>query len=190
MKIITPKTKKCRSCKLAFEPLRPMQIACSIACSVKLAAEKRARKAAQEAREERRSRREALERVKTRGEHLREAQAAFNAFVRLRDAELPCISCGRPATWKGQWDCGHYRSRGSSPATRFDLSNCNKQCGPCNVYLSGNLVEYRKGLIAKVGMAEVERLEGPQPPLKLTIPEIIELKVFYRAEARRLKKVN
>lgn len=184
------KKKRCRSCKLDFEPLRPLQIACSIACSVKLAAEKRQRKAAQEAREERRSRREALERVKTRGEHLREAQAAFNAWVRLRDANDPCISCGRQATWKGQWDAGHYRSRGSSPALRFDAANVHKQCGPCNVHLSGNLVAYRAGLVAKVGLAEVERLEGPHQPLKLTIPEITKLKAFYRAEVRRLKKVN
>lgn len=165
-----------------------MQSVCSVACSLALATKQRERKAAQDAREQRRSRREALEKVKTRGEHLREAQAAVNAYVRLRDADLPCISCGRPATWSGQWDCGHYRSVGSSPATRFDLSNCNKQCGPCNVHLSGNLVEYRKGLIAKIGIAEVERLEGPHEPKKMTIDEITKLKAFYRAEVRRLKR--
>ena len=184
------RSKKCRACKSSFTPLRPMQIACSVPCSVKLSAEKRQRKAAQEAREERRSRREALEKVKTRGEHLREAQAAFNAWVRLRDAKEPCISCGRPATWDGQWDCGHYRSVGSSPSLRFDPNNTAKQCLPCNRHLSGNLIRMRVGLISRIGSAEVERLEGPQQPLKLTIPEIQELKAKFRAEVRRLKKVN
>ena len=46
----------------------------------------------------------------------------------------------------------------------------------------------RVGLISRIGLEEVERLEGPQQPLKLTIPEIQELKSKYRAEVRRLKK--
>jgi hypothetical protein len=182
------KQKRCQSCKLDFEPLRPMQIACSIACSVKLAAEKRQRKAAQEAREERRSRREALDKVKTRGEHLRESQAAFNAWIRLRDADDPCISCRRPASWGGQWDAGHYLSRGSSPALRFEPLNVHKQCLPCNRHHSGFLVAYRINLIEKIGQDKVEWIEGPHEPKKLTIPEIVELKAFYRAEVRRLKK--
>lgn len=182
------KPKQCKSCGVSFAPTRPLQSVCSVACSLALATKQRERKAAQDAREQRRSRREALEKVKTRGEHLREAQAAFNAFVRLRDADLPCISCGRPATWGGQWDCGHYRSVGSSPSLRFDPNNTAKQCLPCNRHLSGNLIRMRVGLISRIGLAEVERLEGPQQPLKLTIPEIQELKAFYRAEVRRLTK--
>jgi hypothetical protein len=43
-------------------------------------------------------------------------------------------------------------------------------------------------LVKKIGLAEVERLEGPHLPLKLTIPEIQEMKAFYRAEVRRLKR--
>jgi len=184
------KAKKCRACKSSFTPLRPMQIACSVPCSVKLSAEKRQRKAAQEAREERRSSREALEKVKTRGEHLREAQAAFNAWIRLRDAGDPCISCKRPASWDGQWDAGHYLSRGSSPSLRFEPLNVHKQCLPCNRHQSGFLVAYRLNLIEKIGREKVEWLEGPHEAKKLPIPEIVELKAFYRAEVRRLKKVN
>lgn len=184
------KQKKCRACKGVFTPRLPLQVACGPACAEAIAKQKRERKCLQDAREQRRSRREALEKVKTRGEHLREAQAAFNEFVRLRDADLPCISCGRPATWDGQWDCGHYRSVGSSPSLRFDPNNTAKQCLPCNRHLSGNLIRMRVGLISRIGLAEVERLEGPQQPLKLTIPEIQELKAKFRAEVRRLKKVN
>ena len=43
-------------------------------------------------------------------------------------------------------------------------------------------------LVRKIGLVEVERLEGPHEPLKLTIPEIIEMKAHYRAEVRRMKK--
>jgi len=183
------KQKKCKSCHNIFIPTLPLQSVCSISCSLALAAKQRKKKCLQEAREERVTQREALNKVKTRGEHLREAQAAFNAWIRLRDATAPCISCGRPATWKGQWDAGHYRSRGSAPSLRFDPANVHKQCGPCNVHLSGNLISYRIGLIEKIGLAEIQRLEGPQSPLKLTMPEIQELKSKFRAEVRRLKKI-
>jgi hypothetical protein len=184
------KPKKCRMCPVVFVPQRTLQFACSPACAQAWSAKQRAQKEARAKREEKKSLRAALEKVKTRGEHLKELQAAFNAWVRGRDAELPCISCGRPASWQGQWDAGHYLSRGSSPAIRFDAANVHKQCLPCNRHQSGFLVAYRVNLVKKIGLAEVERLEGPQEPLKLTIPEIVEMKAYYRAEVRRMKKAN
>jgi len=182
------KPKKCAACKTVFTPQRSMQKVCGPKCAADWSAKVAAQKAARANREERKSLREALEKAKTRGTHLKELQAAFNAWIRMRDAGLPCISCGRPASWQGQWDAGHFRSVGSNPASRFDPFNVNKQCGPCNVHLSGNLILYRVNLIKKIGLAEVERLEGPHLPLKLTIPEIQEMKAFYRAEVRRLKR--
>jgi hypothetical protein len=165
-----------------------MQKVCGSPCAIAWTKKLAEQRAARAKRDERKSLKAALEKAKTRGTHLKELQAAFNQWIRLRDAALPCISCGRPASWKGQWDAGHYLSRGSSPATRFDPSNVAKQCDPCNVHLSGNLVLFRINLIKRIGLAEVERLEGPHEPLKLTIPEIIEMKAHYRAEVRRLKK--
>lgn len=180
------KPKKCRACKSSFMPTRPLQSVCSVACSLALATKQREKKCLQDAREQRRSRRDALEKVKTRGEHLREAQAAFNEFVRMRDADRPCISCGRHH--KGQYHAGHYRSVGSEPSLRFEPDNCHRQCSACNLYLSGNLIRYRARLIKKIGIERVEWLEGPHEPKKLTITEIQELKAKFRAEVRRLKK--
>ncbi len=165
-----------------------MQKVCGPVCAHAWAKKLAEQKAARAKRDERKSLRQALEKAKTRGQHLKELQTAFNQWIRCRDAGLPCISCGRPASWRGQWDAGHYRSVGSNPASRFDPLNVNKQCGPCNVHLSGNLIAYRAGLVKKIGLAAVERLEGPHLPLKLTLPEILDMKTFYRAEVRRLKK--
>jgi hypothetical protein len=182
------KSKRCKSCRETFVPIRTMQACCSVPCALAWATKQRAQKEARARKDERKSIREALEKAKTRGAHLKELQAAFNAWIRLRDAGLPCISCGRPASWQGQWDAGHYRSVGSSPATRYDPFNVNKQCDPCNVHLSGNLISYRVNLIKKIGLAEVERLESPHEPKKYTLTEILEMKAFYRAEVRRLRK--
>lgn len=182
------KPKKCAACKTVFTPARSLQKVCGPKCAADWASKVAAQKAARAKREERKSMREAIEKAKTRGTHLKELQTVFNAWIRARDAGLPCISCGRPASWRGQWDAGHYRSRGSSPALRFDPSNVHKQCGPCNVHLSGNLIPYRVNLIKKCGVAEVDRLEGPQEPKKYTMTEIVEMKAFYRAEVRRLTR--
>ena len=180
------KPKKCRVCKRTFMPHRSMAVVCSVPCSLDYARKAAEQKAARAKRDERKSLREALEKAKTRGTHLRELQAAFNAWVRARDAGHPCISCGRHH--RGQLHAGHYRSVGSEPALRFEPDNCHLQCAPCNTHLSGNLIPYRANLIKKIGLARVEWLEGQHIPKKLTVAEIQDLKTFYRAEVRRMKR--
>jgi hypothetical protein len=182
----TLKPKKCRCCRQEFIPARPLQKACSVACAVDLAKQVAVKKAAREKKEERKAFREAVEKVKTRGEHLKDLQTVFNQWIRLRDAGKACISCGRMHT--GQLHAGHYRSVGSEPALRFEPDNVHLQCAPCNTHLSGNLIPYRVNLIAKIGLERVEWLEGKHPPMKYTVAQIQELKQFYRAEIRRMKK--
>jgi hypothetical protein len=182
------KSKKCKICPRTFVPISSMAKVCSVPCSLELVRQDKARKEARAKREERKSLRERIEKAKTRGQHLRELQAAFNAWIRARDAGQPCISCRRHH--QGQWHAGHYRSVGSEPALRFEPDNCHLQCAPCNTHLSGNLIPYRANLIQKIGLARVEWIEGPHEPIKLSLAEIIEKKAFYRAEVRRMKKVN
>ncbi|MEF3019469.1 recombination protein NinG, partial [Pseudomonas aeruginosa] len=76
---------------------------------------KRARKAIAD--RERREIKVRKARLKSRADHLREAQQAFNEFIRLRDAYQPCISCGRHHD--GQYHAGHYRTVAASPELRF-----------------------------------------------------------------------
>ncbi|UWX75355.1 recombination protein NinG [Burkholderia gladioli] len=182
----TLKPKKCRACGVVFQPARSMQKVCSPACAIALNDKAKAKKAAQAQRAERKDLRERLEKAKTRGTHLRELQGAFNAWIRMRDAGQPCIACGR--YHQGQNHAGHYRSVGSCPELRFEPDNVHLSCQPCNVHLSGNLINYRINLIKKIGLERVEWLEGPHVPKKLTIAEIQDMKQFYRAEVRRMKR--
>jgi hypothetical protein len=130
--------------------------------------------------------REAKKRLKTRQDWLKEAQAAVNRYVRLRDAGQPCISCGRHH--QGQYHAGHYRSVGANPEMRFMESNIHKQCAPCNDHLSGNIINYRLGLIARYGADFVESLEGPHQPKHYSIEEIEGIKLKYSALARGLER--
>ncbi|PXX41103.1 MULTISPECIES: recombination protein NinG [Burkholderia] len=180
------KMKRCRICARDFTPISSMSKVCSVPCSLEWARKLSEKKCLQESREGRKAVREARSRVKTRSDHLREAQAAFNAWVRARDEGLPCISCGRHH--EGRWHAGHYRSVGSAPELRFEPLNVHLQCAPCNLYLSGNLTAYRINLIEKIGLEKVQWLETAHAPLKLTIEQIEQMKKFYRAEVRRIKK--
>jgi hypothetical protein len=134
----------------------------------------------------RKEHREERIKVKRRGDYLREAQAAFNAYIRLRDYQDPCICCDRHH--QGQYHAGHYISVGSRPNLRFDEMNVHKQSAPCNNHLSGNQAEYRKRLIKKIGEAEVLRLESDHEPKHYTIDDLKEIKAKYTAMAKELKK--
>lgn len=83
------------------------------------------------------------------------ATTHFNAYIRRRDEGLRCISCGK----QPMSQAGHYYSAGHYPALSFNENNVHGQCLPCNYYLSGNLIEYRKNLIKKIGAACVEELD-------------------------------
>jgi hypothetical protein len=168
---------KCRSCKqpLTNPTRRPFEVWCSSDCAIAIWRAREAKKEAQELRKRR-------EAIKPRSKWVQEAQAAVNAWIRYRDRELPCVSCGR--MHQGQWHAGHYLSTGARPELRFDEANLHKQCSACNTHLSGNLVLYRAELIRRIGLAEVERLEGPSSPKKYTIQELKAVRDDYRARLK------
>lgn len=105
------------------------------------------------------------ERIKTKAKWLEELQALVNRYVRVRDAKDGCISCDKPATWKGQWHCSHFYPRGRSSKLRFNLWNMHKSCSVCNSRLSGNLLKYKPRLIEKIGQSRFNYLELHQNDL-------------------------
>ena len=169
------KTRKCSYCREQFQPFRMGQKACSVECAYQVAREKREK-------EERKADKVKRDKIKSRSDWLKEAQTAFNRYIRLRDDKEPCISCGRHH--EGQFHAGHYLSTGARPELRFDEANVHKQCQPCNTHLSGNLVLYRKALIAKIGLSEVERLESDHQPKKYSVEELKEIKSEYTKRAK------
>ena len=178
--------KKCKSCREEFTPLRTLQAVCSPACAIRHAEAVRASEKSRAAKLERAEHRKAREKTKTRGEWMREAQVAFNAYIRERDRDFPCISCGR--FHDGQWHAGHYRATSVAPALRFNEENVHKQCAPCNNYLHGNLLEYRINLIRRIGQDKVDWLEGNHEPAKYSIEELKSIKRNYSLITRELKK--
>jgi hypothetical protein len=185
--------KRCRvsGCGATFTPTRSFQKWCSPDCAVVLARQAQEKQRKSIAQRERREIKVRREKLKTRGDHLREAQQAFNEFIRWRDqlAGHACISSGKPLDWSGNAvDAGHYRSVGSAPHLRFDERNCHAQSKQDNRFLSGNAVDYRIGLIARIGQAAVDDLESDQSVKKYTVEDLKAIKAHYRAKVRELKK--
>jgi hypothetical protein len=170
-------------------PARPLQTCCGPECALEQAKAKRAKDNRLRAAVERKAVKAQREKLKTRGDYLKEAQQAFNQYIRLRDqlAGHACISSGRPLDWSGNnVDAGHYRSTGSAPHLRFDERNCHAQSKHDNRYLAGNAVDYRIGLIARIGLAEVEALEADNEPRKWTVEQLKEIRDAYRAKLKEL----
>lgn len=84
----------------------------------------------------------------------KKAQDVFNRWIRKRDENKPCISCGGPVT-----EAGHYYSAGHYSSLRFNEMNVNGQCTKCNCFLHGNLIKYRHGIVARYGSKKLDELE-------------------------------
>lgn len=182
---------RCKICRVEFKRLGIDHKVCdSVDCAVEFVRRTKEAKAKKQAKFERRQNAVARAAIKPRSKLAAEAQTAINRWIRHRDDSLPCVSCQRPATWDGQWHAGHYRSTGARPDLRFDTYNIHKQCSPCNLHLSGNLIGYRAELIRRIGQAEVDRLEGPAAAGKLTRDQLVALRIEYAALARGLGQAD
>ena len=194
MRINVPKPKFCKQCGKEFVPLRSTAIACSYPCAKAWVdarnAKMKEQKAKLEAKIERQLTKERKEKLKTRNDYIKETQVAFNAYIRERDKDQACICCGKPlgeSQVGGGYDAGHYRSTGSAPHLRFHEDNCHAQRKHCNNWKAGNAVDYRLGLIKRIGLERVEALEANNEPAKWSIDELKAIRDYYRKKLKELK---
>ena len=157
----TVKPKKCKVCKSEFKPFKSIQVVCSHQCAAVLGKEKAAKKEAKEWRERRRKLSEGLE---TRTQKINKVRKVFQQWVRLRDKNKPCISCGTLTAQ--QWDAGHYLKAELYTGLIFTENNCFAQCSRCNQHGGGMQAEYRIGLVERIGEERVKALETKKDALR------------------------
>lgn len=172
------KDKECIECGKLFTPYLSTQKVCSNACAIEQAKKKVWKE----------ERKKMIDKGRNRTDWLNLLQAVFNTYIRKRDKNLGCISCGVEKLSPGdKWDAGHF-----FPTTfsflRFNEYNVHKQCSNnCNRYKRGNLHEYRINLIKKIGQERVDWLEANRhKELKLTLLEIKELINVYKKKIKEL----
>lgn len=173
------KAKPCRVCTFRFIPRVSTQVVCCPNCALELNKINKAKAYDKKTRDLKQG-------IKKRADYEQEAQVAFNGFIRARDSEDNCISCGRDNGC--QYHAGHYISVGADIALRYNTLNCHKQCATCNNILSANLVRYRRQLVKKIGIAKVEWLEGPHDVNKYTIEDLKRIKRIFNKKAKRAKE--
>ena len=180
------KTCKNKECKKKFTPERPMQTTCSYSCAIAYSKQLTEKREATKKKDARKSLREYKNHDKPT--LLQLAQKLVNNYIRLRDAELNCISCNHDFKKGRQRHSGHYIPRSRSSLLRFNEDNLNVQCNICNDHLSGNVKEYRDGLILKIGLERVEYLEKNKTALrKWTVEELQEVITTYRAKIKEMR---
>ena len=184
---MTPRPAKCAHCKTRLERVGQR---IHEACVGPWYEANRDKLRAKAVRAEKRQDREKREAGKSIRKLIAEAQTAFNAFIRARDAQQPCICCDKPFEPQrpgGSMDAGHYMSRGSSCQLRFDEANVHGQRKNCNRPGGTTRASFRAGMIARVGLAEVERLERDDGVHKWTHDELRAIRDQYKAKAKELK---
>ncbi|HGY4615531.1 TPA: recombination protein NinG [Proteus mirabilis] len=188
--------RRCKICREWFIPKQSFQNWCSPEHGFELSEQRRnkdrEKALAKLKKENQKKEREAKDKLKARklavkplSYFTKQAQIAFNAFIRERDKDEPCISCGR--FHEGQYHAGHYRTTGANPELRFDEDNCHKQCAPCNNHLSGNIENYTPRLIEKIGQERFDRLMGSHELPKWKREDYERIRDHYRAKLKELK---
>lgn len=176
---------KNKKCGLRFTPARPLQGVCSPKCAYEY---QKLLKENKEKKEWRDEKKKIKEKIKTLTDHENEAKTIFQKWTRLRDSELPCISCG--AADCSEWSGGHYFDAGVYSGLIFHEWNVNKQCNAhCNKFLHGNKANYRIGLVKKIGEENVRWLEENKDRLrnyKYTKDQLIEIKEEYKLKIKQL----
>ena len=184
------KRRKCGGCKQSFnvESLTfvGLDAFCSPDCGAVIAIKRYSTAKSIEAKAEKKVWRDKKVAARDRSWYIKKTQEWFNRYIRLRDKLLPCICCGRDHTANIQWHAGHFLTTGARPEHRFNEDNCHKQTSYCNNHLSGNVAEYRKRLILKVGIKSVEALEQDHSPKKYTIDQLKELIETYKLKIKEL----
>ena len=171
--------KKCKHCKEKFNPVHFNQKFCFNEDCKKVWIE------TEHAKQWVKRKKELKEELETVQSLMKKAQKQVNTFIRERDKNKPCVSCGKPL--KEKFDCGHYIASTFKIHT-FRESNLHGQCVYCNQYLSANLIEYRKELIKRVGVEEVEYLEASKHlEANFTRQELKQLIEEYKQKVKQLK---
>ncbi|ARB76481.1 recombination protein NinG [Pasteurella multocida] len=190
-----PKEHKCKVCGNYFVKNKSTQKVCSVDCAIKLSKEESRKKREKIQRSERLATKKRMialkEKNKTHNELIKEAQEAVNKYIRTRDINKRCISCGTPLIAEqlgGGFDAGHYRSRGSAPHLRFYTLNIHGQCKKCNRYHGGNYHQFRIGLIERLGVEKVEQIEADQRPRHYSKDDLRRIKKIFNKKSRMLEK--
>lgn len=187
-KKIKPRKCKNTACRGPYmpDPAKPFIEWCSPDCGAVIALARLAKKKEAIAKAQRAEDKRKKEKDRPVKKWLALAEKLVNQYVRLRDAADGCISCHMPSHYDGIWTASHFKSVGSNSALRFNTWNIHKGCEQCNLFKSGNIAEYEKRLVLKIGAERVEWLKNHERVRKYDSEYLQRLCALMRKKIRRL----
>lgn len=185
-----PKLSKCavKTCRTEFVKPQPFVNWCSAECGAVLGMEKLSKQRAAKEKAERIEARRKAEDGMSLQDRLKATEKLVNRYVVLRDRFDGCISCYMPSHYDGAWHASHFKSVGSNSAMRFNLWNIHKGCAQCNLFKSGNIAEYEKRLVLKIGQERVDWIKCQNRSRVYTHEYLIRLSAIMRRKIKRLEK--
>lgn len=125
----------------------------------------------------------------TVGTLTKKLQKVFNEYIRLRDKDKPCISCGNYFDTK---DAGHFYATSGYSGLRFDEDNVHGECARCNRFDESHLIGYAENLKIKIGESDYLALKQRAEDykrfgVKWSRDELKEKIIFYQKKILELK---
>lgn len=119
---------------------------------------------------------------------IQKVQDKCNEFIRLRDKDKPCISCGQFKLLQA----GHFYAVSGYAGLRFDEVNINGECMRCNCFDGSHLITYRDNLVERIGQAEFKALQERASNYKkfgkkFSKSELLEIYNYYCEKIKQLK---
>lgn len=182
---------KCKVCRKPSEPFNTLHNYCSIDCQLKWLNTKTGKKTVNKTR--RKIHKEKLATVRGFSHWAKVTQTVVNKYVRLRDIDKPCISCGKydhdlKETPRGKWDAGHYKTVGARSQLRFNTKNINKQCVRCNGYQGGDISGQKTGIVKRFGQARLDWLDGHHESKDYSIEDLAKMRRVFNKKIRMVQK--
>lgn len=126
----------------------------------------------------------------TVGTLIKKLQKVFNEYVRIRDKDKPCISCGNYFDTK---DAGHFYATSGYSGLRFDEDNVHGECARCNRFDESHLIGYAENLKVKIGESDYQALkeraeEYKRSGVKWSRIELREKIEYYKAKINEINR--
>ena len=103
----------------------------------------------------------------------------FHKFIRERDKDKHCVSCGRFTTLQA----GHFHSAGRCERLRFNENNIHGQCLKCNFYEQQSDTNYRKEIEKRIGkerLSVIDFIASIKTPYKTDRFFLVEIILKYK----------
>lgn len=129
-----------------------------------------------------------MAKTKTLGKVKQDVQNVVNKYIRLRDKDKPCISCGK---YHPKKQAGHFHPVKGYDGLRFDEDNINGECPYCNCWDDGHLIGYSERLRERIGSTRYYGLidrahEYKCNGYKFTRSELVQIKQKFNDKIKEL----